>query len=193
MPSHGHKSGANQSKSGLKAYVTLHRHGFISLVSLSLLLSLIAREWIRDTAKEEADKLSAARNMFYLRVDSLGFADKIADNIEVGKTSPSDAHLTKDQVETQLRDQLKTDFRASMVSNHMGDTLSNLAKVVDLSDEERVKVDAVYNQNLERAHRFESLSKSLEEHTATEQDLNAAKKIANDASALDWTILDLGT
>jgi hypothetical protein len=193
MTKHGNKPSASQSTTGIKAYLKLHRHEFLFFVSLLLLLSLIIREQVRDTAKERVDKLVAARNMFYLRMDALRFADEIMENIEPVKDASLYTGLTKDQLQAQLKEQLKIDFRANMASNHMGDTLSNLARSLDLSEQERNAVDTIYKQNGERAHMFETIGKTLEKQTATEQDLRAAKKIASDASALDYKILDLGT
>jgi hypothetical protein len=187
------KADPAQPVSGIKGFLKRHRHAFIFFVSLLLLLSLFIREQIRDKAKEKLDGLQAARNMFYLRMDTLRFADEIIEHIEPAKETSPETVLKPGELETKLKEQLKIDFRANMASNHMGDTLSSLAKVVEVSGPENDSVQNIYKMNHERAARFEVLATSLEKHTVTEQDLRTAKTIASDASALDWQILDLGT
>ncbi|MBZ5654220.1 MAG: hypothetical protein LAO56_02960 [Acidobacteriia bacterium] len=190
MPAHpntGHPKNKNQN------FLKRNRRGFLYVVSLFLLLSLSVREQIRDKAKEEADTVATARNMFYLRIDTLRASDEIIKNIEVEDDASRGRAIPPDQLEAKVKEQLKVDFRASIASLHMADALSRLASVLELSEKEKSTLDQIQQRNIKRGDTFENVGKSLEKHTLTQTDYETAKSIANEASALDWDILSFGT
>lgn len=165
---------------------------FIMWVSLGLLLSWVLKDGLAESAKNEVAALTAARTTFYLRADSLRFGDEIAAHINTEE--PAAVHRTQEQLEAELRKQLTEDFRASMVSNHLDDAVDRLSHdVEDLKEAERTRVDAFYSENLARANKFKAINETLERHAVTDQDLQAARQLASDASYLDYQMIDLGT
>lgn len=179
---------------GKKAnFLKRNRDWFIFFTSLLLLLSLVVKEQVRDKAKEKADTLANLRNMFYVRIDTLHVPDEIMANIDAMNLASPGSTIPHDQLETQLKKQLKVDFGASISSIHMVDTLSNLAKGLDLSEKDRTTLEDIKNRNVERGNAFKNISEALERHVVRAEDYDAAVRIAADASALDWEILNFGT
>ena len=167
------------------------RHRLVWLVSVLLFASLFVRNFFQDKAKEEADAVANARNLFAVRMDALRAADQIIENIEPDSAAPRP--LTPDELEGEVKKQLKVDFSTSIASLHMVDALGRLAKALDLSEEEKVTLQHIQERNEQRGDTFKRLGDSLQRHSLKGADLLTAKRIANDASALDWDVLDLGT
>lgn len=193
MTGHSNRAHREHSEGKKTNFLKRNRGWFIFLVSLLLLWSLMVKEQIRDKAKEEADTLANIRNMFYVRIDTLHAPDEIMANIDAMNLASPGSTIPREQLETQVKKQLKVDFRASIASIHMVDTLSNLAKVLDLSEKERTTLEDIENRNIERGDAFAKTSEALERHVVTAEDYDTAVRIAADASALDWNILDFGT
>ncbi len=175
------------------SYLKHHRDFFICLVSLLLLLSLIVREQFRDKAREKGEAVANVRNMFYLRMDVLRAPDVIIENIDAVNRSSRGSTIPTNQLEAELQKQLKNDFRVSIPSLHMVDTLSRMARALELSDKERITLKNIEDRNAERGQTFEKISNSLRDHTPTAQDYDAAVRIAADTADLDWNVLDFGT
>ena len=175
------------------SFVEKHRYGLIWTVSLLLFASLFVREFFRETAREKADAVANARNLFYLRVDALRAPEEIIGNIEPENKAPLKSSLSYEELEIEVKRQLKVDFTASIASLHMVDALTRLADALDLSEKEKFALEHIQEGNIKRGDTFKMTSDSLRQHSLRESDLVAAKRIAKDASALDWDVLDLGT
>jgi hypothetical protein len=193
MTRHANRAQKDHSEPRTPNFLQRHRDGFIVVVSLLLLLSLVVKELIRDKSKEEADTLDSLRNMFYLKIDTLRIPNEIMANIDVINRIPPGATIPPDQLETQLEKQLKIDFESSMSANHMVDTLSSLAKDLDLSEKDLTTLEDIENRNIERGNAFKKTGEALQRHDVKAEDYDAAVRIAADTSLLDWNILDFGT
>jgi hypothetical protein len=101
--------------------------------------------------------------------------------------------LSNEKLEIEVKKQLKVDLSASIASLHMVDALDRLAKVLDLSEVEKAALERIKERNIARGDTFKEVGDALQRHSLTQTDLTTAKGIANDASALDWDVLDLGT
>lgn len=165
----------------------------IYLFSLLLLLSLIAREQLRDNAREEADKLRAAQALFLVRSDALRPSQEIMANIDVLSHSSPGAAIPKDQLESETKKQMKTDFQVGIVALHLVNTLDRLAEVLDLSEQERRTLEDIRSRNVERGNIITQITEALDQHRVTPQDYDRAVRIAYDTSVLDWDVLYLGT
>src|SRR6266446_2074501 len=65
-----------------QSFLEKHRHGLVWITSLMLFAVLFVREFVGNKAKEEADAVANARNLFSMRMDVLRAADQIIENIE---------------------------------------------------------------------------------------------------------------
>jgi hypothetical protein len=131
--------------------------------------------------------------MFYLRIDTLHAPDEIMANIDAMSLASPGSTIPRDQLETEIKKQLKVDFRAGIATNHMADALSNLAEALDLTKKERTTLEAIGDRNVERGNAVKKISDALERQVVKAEDYDAAVRIAADASAVDSNILDFGT